>query len=436
MDGGAAGLLATQKSSLDFSSEAPARTMSRSRFANGTAPPPARTSWRTPATNCWSSPKSASAFSATASVAASGGAGLSTAGAGAGVPRGAGVVALWSGPSARRVRGSAGGTVGPAAGATPRFSSGSFASFAGAALPADPPRTRSLMRTMSDPDHVLDDLGDDLLADLLHALRVAHEERHVAEVVDLPRRPAREVEDELDRLLGEELVPLPRHLQPVRDVVRRVRVVEGVQVVAEGDPLVQVLHAPHLHRELRRADEQEGHEEPLGRLEVQQQPELLEHRVVLDQLRLVDDHHAVASGLVVPVEGVVQHVEELRLVLLRRLDAELVEDLAEEVRGVPARVGEQTDLVVLGLEPLDERARERRLAAAVLAGEHPAALAVADRVDEAHQRLLVLGREVEEFRVRRVVERRLGELPVGFVHDLFDDGPVEDDEEPGDPQGQ
>src|SRR5207302_10326630 len=271
MDGGAAGLLATQKSSLDFSSEAPARTMSRSRFAHGNASLPVRTSSRTPATNCWSSPKSASAFSATASVAASGGAGLSTAGAGAGVPRSAGVVvALWSGPSARRVRGSAGGTVGPAAGATPRFSSGSFASLARAALPADPPRTRSLMRTMSDPDHVLDDLGDDLLADLLHALRVAHEERHVAEVVDLPRRPAREVEDELDRLLGEELVPLPRHLQPVRDVVRRVRVVEGVQVVAEGDPLVQVLHAPHLHRELRRADEQEGHEESLGRLEVQQ----------------------------------------------------------------------------------------------------------------------------------------------------------------------
>src|SRR5216110_623202 len=114
MDGGAAGLLATQKSSLDFSSEAPARTMSRSRFAHGNASLPARTSSRTPATNCWSSPKSASAFSATASVAASGGAGLSTAGAGAGVPRGAGVVALWSGPSARRVRGSAGGTVGPA----------------------------------------------------------------------------------------------------------------------------------------------------------------------------------------------------------------------------------------------------------------------------------------------------------------------------------
>src|SRR5437762_9751837 len=273
MDGGAAGLLATQKSSLDFSSEAPARTMSRSRFANGTAPPPARTSWRTPATNCWSSPKSASAFSATASVAASGGAGLSAAGAGAGVPRGAGVVALWSGPSARRVRGSAGGTVGPAAGATPRSSSGYFASFAGAALPADPPRTRSLMRTMSDPDHVLDDLGDDLLADLLHALRVAHEERHVAEVVDLPRRPAREVEDELDRLLGEELLRLPRHLQPVGDVVRRVRVVERVEVVAERDPLVEMLQAPHFDRELRRADEQERHEEPVVRLEVQRSEE-------------------------------------------------------------------------------------------------------------------------------------------------------------------
>src|SRR5207244_12149815 len=100
----------------------------------------------------------------------------------------------------------------------------------------------------SDAHHVLDHLGDDLLTDLLQPLRVADEERDVAEVVDLPRCPAREVEDELDRLLGEELLRLPRHLQPVGDVVRRVRVIERVEVVAERDPLVEVLHAPHLDR--------------------------------------------------------------------------------------------------------------------------------------------------------------------------------------------
>src|SRR5207245_5290823 len=90
--------------------------------------------------------------------------------------------------------------------------------------------------------------------------------------------------------------------------------------------------------------------------------------------------------------------EERGLGVRLRLDAELVEGLAEEVQGVPARVREQADLVALGLEALDERARERRLATTVLTGEHPAALAVADRGDEAHQRLLVLGRQVEELR--------------------------------------
>src|SRR5213594_1169315 len=194
--------------------------------------------------------------------------------------------------------------------------------------------------------------------------------------------------------------------------------------------------SPHLDRELRRTDEQEVHGEPFVRLEVQQQPELLEDPVVLDQLGLVHDHHAVTPGLVVLVEDIVQRVEERGLGVRLRLDAELVEDLAEEVQGVPARVREQADLVALGLEALDERARERRLATTVLTGEHPAALAVADRVDEAHQRLLVLGRQVEELRVRRVVERRFAELPVRFVHRLFHDGPVEDDEEPGDAQDQ
>src|SRR5262249_8758993 len=101
---------------------------------------------------------------------------------------------------------------------------------------------------------------------------------------------------------------------------------------------------------------------------------------------------------------------------LARLDAQLVEGLAQEVDGRPARIRQQSDLVALGLEPLDERARQRRLAAAVLAREHPAALTVTHRVHEAHERFLVLRRQVEEFGVRRVVEGRLAQLPVRFVH--------------------
>jgi len=75
----------------------------------------------------------------------------------------------------------------------------------------------------------------------------------------------------------------------------------------------------------------------------------------------------------------------------RRLLAELIERLTQEVDGPPVGVGEQADLVPLGLQALDQRARERGLAAAVLAGEHPAALAMPHGVDETHERLAFLG---------------------------------------------
>src|SRR5262245_7435737 len=266
------------------------------------------------------------------------------------------------------------------------------------------------------PDHVLDHLGDDLFPDLLHALPVADEQGDVAQVVDLARRPTREIEDELDRFLGEELVRLAGHLEPVADVARGVRVVERVQVRAQADPLVEVLEAADLRAELGRADEQERQQELVVGLEVHQEPELLEDRVVLDELGLVDDDDAVTPGLVVVEEQIVEQMQELRLARLLRLDSQLVEDFSQEVDRGPARVGEKPDLVALGLEPLDEGARQGGLAAAVLAREHPAALAVAHHVDETDERLLVLGRQIEKLRVRRVVEGRLGELPVRFVH--------------------
>ena len=200
------------------------------------------------------------------------------------------------------------------------------------------------------------------------------------------------------------------------DVVGRVGRVERVEVIADGDPLIEVLEAADLGRQLRRADQEDRHQEAIVGLEVHQQPQLLEDRVVLDELGLVHDHHGVAALAEVAEEDVVELVQEVGLALRGGLLAELVEGLAQEVEGVPARIREQPDLVPLGLQALDERAGERRLAAAVLAGEHAAALAVTDRVDQPDQRLLVLGRQVEELRVRRVVERWLGELPVGFVH--------------------
>jgi hypothetical protein len=203
----------------------------------------------------------------------------------------------------------------------------------------------------------------------------------------------------------------------VGDVGGGVRVVERVEVVADRDALVEVLEPAHALAQLGRADEEQRDQEAIVRLKVHQQADFLEDGVVRDELRLVDDDDRVAAVAVVAEEHVVEEVEQLGLALLTRFDAELVERLSQEVGGVPARVGQQTDLVPLGLQPLDQRARERGLAAAVLARQHAAALPVAHGVHEAHERLLVLGRQVEELRIRRVVEGRLAQLPVGLVHE-------------------
>src|SRR5207245_6729062 len=92
-----------------------------------------------------------------------------------------------------------------------------------------------------DSDHVLDHLSDDLFSDLLHALGVPDQQGDVAQVVDLARGAPREIEDELDRFLGEEPVRLSGHPQPMADVARGVRAVERVEVIPEADPLVEML---------------------------------------------------------------------------------------------------------------------------------------------------------------------------------------------------
>src|SRR5207245_3413956 len=104
-----------------------------------------------------------------------------------------------------------------------------------------------------------------------------------------------------------------------------VRVVERVEVIADGDPLVEVLEPPPVRRQLGRADQQQRDEEAVVGLEVEQQPQLLEDGVVVDELRFVHDDDGVAPGLEVAKEDVVELMEQVGLRRTLRLDAELVE---------------------------------------------------------------------------------------------------------------
>src|SRR3989304_4666819 len=79
-------------------------------------------------------------------------------------------------------------------------------------------------RCPSLPSHhshsVLDHLRNDLLVGLPAPLGVADEERDITEVVDLPRCPAGEVEDQPHRFVSEDAPGLARQLEPVGDGVR------------------------------------------------------------------------------------------------------------------------------------------------------------------------------------------------------------------------
>src|SRR2546430_11955199 len=74
---------------------------------------------------------------------------------------------------------------------------------------------------------------------------------------------------------------------------------------------------------------------------------------------------------------------------------------------------------MLVVEPLEERAQQRRLAGADLAGQDDEALALADPVDELGQRLAVARRLEEELRIRRGTEWCLAEPVELEVHDIY-----------------
>jgi len=123
------------------------------------------------------------------------------------------------------------------------------------------------------------------------------------------------------------------HPEPVGDVAGGVLVVERIEVIAEADPLVEVLETPHLHAELG---------EPTSRSVTRNRSSVWKfirsrsssNTESSDELGLVDDDDALTPGLVVPEEQVVQEVQELGLAHLLRLDSQLVEHSRRKSTGV------------------------------------------------------------------------------------------------------
>ena len=80
------------------------------------------------------------------------------------------------------------------------------------------------------------------------------------------------------------------------------------------------------------------------------------------------------------------------------------------------------------IELLEERAAQRRLAGADVAGEDDEAFLAADRLPHLLQRDVVRFAAVQKARIRRQAERRLNEPVVVLVHAAWSGKPSEDDD--------
>ena len=240
----------------------------------------------------------------------------------------------------------------------------------------------------------------------------------VRDHVDHARHAARQAVDPPQRGPGEDGsgLSLARDREAVLDVGPRLLPCERPDVPAQRDALVQ-LHELGVEKEraqLRLTDEDDAQELLGGRLEIRQESELLEH---LDgqRLRLVDHDDRAAARFALLQQVTVERAHQLgaavrvgmksELGIDRLQELERREDGVEDVRGF--RVGNR---------PGQERAQERRLPRAHVAGDADEAARLRQAELQVCEGVGVLARQEQVARVRRQPERRVGEPEEPLVH--------------------
>ncbi len=247
--------------------------------------------------------------------------------------------------------------------------------------------------------------------------RVAHEQRPVAYGVDHARNPARELVDCAHRLAVKLDFAAPaRHVQPVRDVLQRLRFRERLQVVTRRNPLIelaQLLQREHFGQ-FRLADQNNLKQLVLLGFEVGQEPDLFEHRR-RQVLRLVNDEHAVAAPRRGIEQVLVQRVHQFQRRIRGAVDAELPVDLFQQFDSAQRGVEDEGD-VCLRVELIQQIAADSRLACADLARQHHEPAVVLDAVEQVRESLLVLVAQIQKLRIRRQVKGLFSKTVEYFVH--------------------
>ena len=216
----------------------------------------------------------------------------------------------------------------------------------------------------------------------------------------------------------EDWLPLARDLHPVLDVRARLLLGERPQVISRGDPLGELtqLRPGEELRQLGLADQDDLEELLPRRLEVRQQPDLLEH-LGAEVLRLVDDQHGPTPAPVRVEQGLGERVDED--LEARRAggigDPELVTHDREQLDRRQPGIEDHGDIDV-GRQLLEQGAAHRGLPCANLPRQLHDAPATPDSVEQMGESLAVRVAQIEVAWIGREGERPLGEAEVRGIH--------------------
>jgi len=196
--------------------------------------------------------------------------------------------------------------------------------------------------------------------------------------------------------------------------------IQRLDVVADVDPLRE-LPEPVFGQDLSQfglAHQDHLHELALRRLQVCQQPHLLE-KPVGKRLGLVDDQHDPLPAGIALDQEVVQKDEQLALRRPAiRLQAQVLADELQEVRCRKPRVVKVRRARV-AVDPCQHRLDEGGLSRAGLASDDGKALRFTDGIHQVGVGRAVLIAHVEEPRVGTDVKRVFRKAVVFLVHNLF-----------------
>ena len=199
-------------------------------------------------------------------------------------------------------------------------------------------------------------------------------------------------------------------------VLARLRRAERAQAPAHADALAQLaqLSRVELVVELGLPEEQDLDQLRGRGLEVREQPDLLQ-RLGREVLRLVhDQQHAAAIALLLEQE-LVELVEQLGARAALREQPELRADRAQQILRREHRIEDEGDFGVAA-QAFEQRAAERGLAGADLAGHRDEALSLLDPIQDVRERFAVRRREEEEARIRGQGERLFTQTVERGIH--------------------